>query len=190
MEPNTNQNQPVKINLNLGKLIDSIHVTETIRDNESKGLPSPALTRAIFENDIPRIVKVALVEALATVNWVEKSGDIKEVNINLDQLIGTILYDTKKVFTNQPVEVPDVEMMVDAIMEPLPERKPKSPLRVYPLKSQISEHGIREYEITKQEILKRVEDILNNATDSDEFERATIFLRLSVALDNHQDAAL
>lgn len=189
MEPNTNQNQPVTINLNLGKLIDSIHVAETVRDNEFKGLPTPAITREIFKQDVPCIITAALLEALAKVEWKNIVGDFSEVNINLDQLIGTISYNTEKVNTNEPVKVPDVEMMVDAIMEPLPERKPKSPIQVYPRGSRISEHGIREREITKQEILKRVEDILNKATDGDEFERATIFLRLSVALDNHQDAA-
>ena len=189
MEPNTNQNQPVKINLNLGKLIDSIHVVETVRDNEFKGLPTPAITREIFQQDVPRIIRIALIQALASVNWVEKSGDIEEVNINLDQLIGTIRYDTEKVNTNEPVKVPDVDLLVDTFMEPLPERKPKSPLEVYPRGSRISEHGIRQHDITKKEILKRVEDILNKATDGDEFERATIFLRLSVSLDNHQDAA-
>lgn len=188
MEPNTNQ--PVKINLNLGKLIETIQVVETIRDNEFKGLPTPATTREIFENDILPIIKIGLLKALASVNWVEKSGDVKEVNINLDQLIGMIQYNTEKAYQPQPVEVPNVERLVDAITEPTPERKVKSPLQVYPQNFEISEHGIREYDITKKEILKRVEEILNKVTDRDELHHATIFLRLSVALQNNLGAVL
>ena len=189
MEPNTKPNQPIKINLNLGKLVETIQIVEILRSNERKGMPTPALTRRIFENDILRIIKIGLIEALAAVEWKTIVGDDPEVNINLDQLIGTIRYDTEKAYQNEPVKVPDVDMLVDAIMEPLPERKPKSPLKVYPQSSEISEHGIREYDITKQEILRRVEEILNNVTDRDELDRATIFLRLSVGLDNHLDAS-
>ena len=187
MEPNTKPNQPIKINLNLGKLVETIQIVETVRDNECKGLPHPALTRRVFETDILRIIKIGLLEALATVEWNTIVGDNPEVNISLDQLIGTIRYDTEKVNTNEPVKVPDVDRLVDTFKEPLPERKPKSPLQVYPKDFEISEHGIREYEITKQEILKRVEDILNKVTDRDELNRATIYLRLSVALQNNLD---
>lgn len=184
MEPNTNQ--PVKINLNLGKLIDSIHIANSPDPNV---FPSPEMIHAIFEKEMPRVILLSLGEALASVNWDAKSGDVKEVDVNLDQLIGTIRYDTEKAYKNEVVKVPDVDLLVDTFMEPLPEKKPKSPLEVYPKSCEVSEHGIREYEITKQEILKRVEDILNKVTDNDELYRATIYLRLSVDLQNPLDAS-
>jgi hypothetical protein len=185
MEPNTTSTK-TKVTLNLGQLIGNIHIANSPDPNV---FPSPEMTNAIFEKEMPRIILLSLVEALATVEWKELGDNIPEVNINLDQLIGTIRYDTEKAHQNEVVEVPDVDMLVDAFTEPLPERKPKSPLQVYPKQVEVSEHGIREYDITKQEILKRVEEILNKVTDRDELDRATIFLRLSVGLDNHLDAS-
>ena len=186
MELNTKQNQPVKINLNLGKLVGSIHVANS---PDPKVFPSPETISSIFQENMPRIMLQSLIKTLETVNWDVTGGDVTEVNVNVDQLIEMIRFDTEKAYQNEPVKVPNVDQLVDTFMNPLPERKPKSPLQVYPRSSRISEHGIREREITKQKILQRVENILNKATDGDEFERTTIYLRLSVDLQNPLDAS-
>lgn len=51
--------------------------------------------------------------------------------------------------------------------------------------STIAEFIIKEKEITKQDLLKKIEDTLNNFTSGDILENVTIYLRPSVSEENH-----